>query len=203
MGDCGSAFPADVEAVIFDMDGTLVRSHYDWTAIRAELGVDGPSLVDALNALPESKKDAAWARMREIETHASQEADGVEGARELVDHLTDQSIRTALVTNNTSANAGSLMRRLGLDFDVVLTRDSGLYKPSGAPLVEAMRLLGVDRSRTMAVGDSMYDIRAAREAGCAWVVVVNGGAGPLGDQADLAFEKLGDLQAFLTLHFTL
>lgn len=187
-----------VEAVLFDMDGTLVHSQYDWPSIRAELGVEGPSLIDGLNALPEDKRSLAWARMCEIEVRASREARVVDGARELLDLLGRRRIRTALVTNNTGNNALELTRRFGLELDVVLTRDSGLYKPSGAPLVEAMRRLGVDSARTMAVGDSMYDIRSAREADCAWVVVVNGGVSQHHREADYAFRDLNALHLFLS-----
>ena len=186
-----------VDAILFDMDGTLIRSDYDWPSIRAELGVEGPSLVDALNALPESRRSEAWVRMREIETRASLAASVVDGARDLVELLGSRGVKTALVTNNTSVNTRSLTRRFGLRFDVVLTRDSGLYKPSSAPLVEAMRRLGVDASRTMAVGDSMYDIRSAREAGCVCVVVVNGGFDRYREAADLAFRDLRALGEFV------
>lgn len=179
------------------MDGTLVHSQYDWPSIRAELGVEGPSLIDGLNALPEGRRSQAWARMCEIEKQASRAAMVADGARELLDMLKRGRIRTALVTNNTASNALELTCRFCLEFDVVLTRDSGLYKPSGAPLVEAMQRLGADPSRTMAVGDSMYDIRSAREARCAWVVVVNGGVPQFHEEADLAFRDLVDLRLFL------
>jgi len=179
------------------MDGTLIRSHYDWPGIRAELGVDGPSLIDALNELPAGRRSAAWARMCEIEKLASLAATVVDGAAELLDLLAGRGIKRALVTNNSSANALDLVDRFALRFDEIITRDSGLYKPSGAPLVEAMRRLETDPSRVMAVGDSMYDIQAAREAGCAWVVLVNGGACRHPEQADLAFRNLTDLGRFL------
>ncbi len=191
------ARPLNLEAVLFDMDGTLVHSHYDWPSIRAELGVEGPSLIDALNALPEARRSEAWARMCDIEKRATREARVVDGARELLDLLRIRGIETALVTNNTSNNANELTRRFGLGFDEIISRDSGLYKPSGAPLVEAMRRLGVDAPRVMAVGDSMYDILAAREARCAWVVVVNGGVVQHQEAADLVFRDLGALEAFL------
>ncbi len=73
---------------------------------------------------------------------------------------------------------------------------TGLYKPSGAPLIEAMSRLGVAPEATIAVGDSNYDIQAAREAGCSQVIIVNGGCHRWGKDADQAFENLGDLGDF-------
>lgn len=188
--------PIPVEAVVFDMDGTLIHSDYDWPAIRRELRVEGPSIIDALNDLPEDRRRRAWARMEALERVASANAALVDGAVELVAGLRQRGIRTALVTNNTAENTSTLMERFGLSFDVTITRDSGLYKPSAAPVVEAMRRMGVKPGGTIAVGDSNYDIRAARAAGCAMAIVVNGGCGPWGDLADRAFENLVELRLF-------
>lgn len=182
-----------VRAVIFDMDGTLVDSTYDWPEIRQRLGVTGASIIDDLNGLPEPDRSQRWAELEEVERAATASAHLHDGAREVLDLLSVHDIRTALVTNNTRANTRYLLTRFGLRFDVVLTRDSGLWKPSGAPISEAARLLGVSPGECLGVGDSRYDILASREAGLVAVCLVHDGSGRHEDDIDLSF---ADLPAF-------
>jgi len=98
------------------------------------------------------------------------------------------------VTNNSSANTRGLLARFGLRFDVILTRDSGLWKPSGAPIKEAVTQLGVRPVECLGVGDSRYDVLAAREAGLGAVCVLHDGSGHHDGEADLAFD---DIPAFM------
>ncbi len=98
------------------------------------------------------------------------------------------------MTNNSSANTRRLLARFGLRFDVVLTRDSGLWKPSGAPISEAVTQLGVTPGDCLGVGDSHYDVLAAREAGLAAVCLVHDGAARHDVEADLSF---ADIPAFV------
>ena len=186
-----------LEAVLFDMDGTLIRSDFDWPAIREELGVEGPSLIDALNGLPEPRRSESRRRLEEIERAVCRRAEVIDGAGELLESLAEHGVRTALVTNNSSENTGVLIGRFGLVFDLVLTRDCGLYKPSGAPLIEAMRRLEVRPDATVAVGDSRYDILAAREAGCGEVILVGEGIERWGGDADRVFPGLRQLGRYL------
>ena len=102
-------------------------------------------------------------------------------------------LRIALVTNNNDTNAETVIRSFSLDFDCVLTRDSGFWKPSGAPLVEAMRQLQVKADHCMAVGDSRHDVHAAREAGCGRLCLLHEQRDELGDDTDLRF---ADIPAF-------
>ena len=95
------------------------------------------------------------------------------------------------MTNNTRENTESLLSRFGLAFDLVLTRDDGLWKPSGAPVAEAVRRLGVEPERCLKVGDSHFDVAAAREAGCGRLAILHDD-GEL--EADLKFP---DVAAFL------
>jgi len=181
------------------MDGTIVHSPYDWPAIRRRLGIDHPSIIDGLNDLPQPERDARWRKLESIERAATQEATLVEGTHELLDLLAGHGLFTALVTNNSAENVADLLHRFHLRFNVVLTRDTGLYKPSSAPLLEAARRLGTPPGSCLAVGDSHYDLKAARDAGCGSVCLIREQRDELGDAADLCFPNLAGLHHYLEL----
>jgi HAD superfamily hydrolase (TIGR01549 family) len=182
-----------MEACVFDMDGTLIDSQYDWQAIRATLDIDGSSIIDQLNSLEGEERDAKWAEMRRIEREATLSAQLRPGAVELLNLLSDNQIKTALVTNNCDENVSYLLEKFGLSFDTVISRDSGLYKPSGAPVAEAVRRLGVSPETTLCIGDSAYDIMACRDAGCAWVCILFDKKDLFGHNTDLSFQDIHGL----------
>lgn len=192
-------FMNGIDAVIFDMDGTLVDSSYDWPAIRRRLGVTGASIIDDLNDLPEPDRSRRWAELEEIEATSTAEATIHEGANELLEVLAEHNLSTALVTNNSETNAQDLLDRFGLAFNVIVTRDSGLWKPSGAPVKEAARRLGTAPDRCLGVGDSRYDILAAREAGLGGICVLHDGAGRHDGEADLAFKDIPGFIRYLKI----
>lgn len=183
-----------VEAFLFDMDGTLIDSAYDWRAIRRELGVGASSIIEHLNGLAGPEREEKWEALREIERKATRKSRPKDGARDLLAFLRARGIRTALVTNNSEENARYLVERFELDLDVVLTRDSGLWKPSGAPLKEALRQLEVAPSSALAVGDSLYDVLSAREAECRGLCLLFADREELAREADLCF---ADIRSFL------
>ena len=111
--------------------------------------------------------------------------------------LAKQGVATALVTNNSDGNTQRLLDRFGLRFDVMLTRDSGLWKPSGAPVTEAMRQLGASPQGCLAVGDSRYDAEAGREAGCGAVCLLYEGARMYDGEVELRFPDLAGLTRYL------
>ena len=178
-----------IRGVVFDMDGTLVESAYDWPAIRSRLRVTTPSILDELNGLAEPERSERWAELEGIELEATRTATLKPGARELLAMLAEYGLHTALVTNNSATNVAELINRFELVFDVVLTRDSGLWKPSGAPVAEAVRRLGLDPAEVLAVGDSHFDLEAARAAGCRLAAIVFDG-GRFRGAADLRWADL-------------
>ena len=93
----------------------------------------------------------------------------------LLERLAGGGIPTALVTNNSTKNTKAVLGRFHLAFDLVLTRESGLWKPSGAPLRSAMTILGLNPNECCAVGDSPFDIAAALDAGIPGIYLLRGG----------------------------
>jgi HAD superfamily hydrolase (TIGR01549 family) len=154
-----------LKGIIFDLDGTIVDAPYDWALIRAKLGVEGESILAFLERLKEPDKSRKWGELKDFEARATKQASLKPGMKRWLKSLARQGIKTALVSNNTRENVDFLRRKFDLAFDVVLTREAGLWKPSGAPFLEAMRRLGLEKEDCIVVGDSHYDAKAAADAG--------------------------------------
>ncbi len=186
-----------IEAFVFDLDGTLVDAEYDWPTIRKRFAVTEGTIIDHLNGLEEPERERRWRELEQIEDEATRRAKPLAGAGPVLELLRGRNIPIGLVTNNSAANARALMERFGLSFDLVLTRDDGLWKPSGAPLREAARRLGRAPATCLAVGDSHYDVAAAAEAGFGRMFLVHAPETAREKGVDLSFPDLESLHRYL------
>ncbi|MEV0383135.1 HAD family phosphatase [Nonomuraea sp. NPDC050643] len=177
--------PSDVpEAVLLDMDGTLVDTEGLWW--RAVSGV-ARSL-----GRPLSPADVPYVHGRTIEDVAAhlgepglagrltdafadlvrRELAVMPGAPELLSGLAATAIPTALVSASPRRIVELVLPRLGHAFDLVIANeDTPRGKPWPDPYLEAARRLGAAPGRCVAVEDSPAGIAAARAAGCRVLVV--------------------------------
>ncbi len=162
-----------IKGVIFDLDGTVIDVSYDWPRIRAELGTEGPSILAHLEALAGEERDRKWSLLRKYEAEATNRARLKPGIRELLAFLAKKKLKTALVSNNSRENVDSILARFGLTFDLVLTRETGLWKPSGAPFLEVMKRLKWTSDECLVVGDTRFDLLAAKEAGIKRIFLIS------------------------------
>jgi len=162
-----------IRGVLFDMDGTIVSVPYDWPRIKAELGSGDVPILSYLDRLGEPGRSRKRAVLERHETEATRRAVLKRGTKALLGLLAERGAKTALITNNSRTNTEHLLERFRLTFDLVMTRESGLWKPSGAPLLAAMERLGLTRNVCCAVGDSHFDVTAAKAAGIPLIFVLN------------------------------
>jgi HAD superfamily hydrolase (TIGR01509 family) len=154
-----------IRGVIFDLDGTVVETSYDWTGIRAELGTSATSILEYIDSLEEPDRSRKRAVLEGHEAAQTEAAVLREGVHELLGLLHGKGIAAALVTNNSRPNTAYLLDKFDLSFDCVITRESGLWKPSGAPFLEVLKKLGLEPPECCVVGDTHFDVLAALDAG--------------------------------------
>ena len=179
--------PTLPDAVLWDMDGTLVDTEPYWIAaeyaIVAEHGgqwsdelahqlVGNPLLVSAefiianspVTLTPEQLVDDLLARVvRQVQEHIPWRA----GARELLFELNDLRVRCALVTMSWTSLAEAVTASLpqGL-FAVVVTGDLVTHgKPHPEPYLAACAALDARPERCIAIEDSATGVRSAVAAG--------------------------------------
>jgi HAD superfamily hydrolase (TIGR01509 family) len=162
-----------VRAIILDLDGTVVETPYDWTQIREELGTKGVSILTFLNALKEPERSLKWNILKKYEDEATHKAKLKKDIRPFLTFLAKRKIKRALVTNNSRKNVRFLLKKFDLKFDCVISRERGLWKPSGAPFLEVLRKLKIKKEECCVVGDSHFDIKAAKEAGIEKIFILH------------------------------
>lgn len=162
-----------LRGVIFDLDGTIVENAYDWKGIREELGTATTSILGYLDSLEEPERSAKWAILEGHEAAQTEASVLRRGIRELLALLRASGLATALVTNNSRRNTEFLLGKFGLAFDCVITRESGLWKPSGAPFLEVLRSLGLEPGECGVVGDTHFDVLAAIDAGIGAIFLIS------------------------------
>ena len=100
---------------------------------------------------------------------ASAQACGLkDGAAEVLAALRERGVRLALLTRNSPASMRTVLGRHGLmeKWDHISTREDQPHKPHGESILRITRKLGAEIRKTLMVGDYLYDVEAARNAGC-------------------------------------
>lgn len=161
-----------LKGVIFDMDGTVVEVPYDWDQIKRDLRTGGKPILHFLNELEEPEKSEKWKLLERYEKEATAKAVLKEGMQDFLDFLGKKGAKKALVTNNAEKNVSYLLKKYSLSFEVIISRESGLWKPSGAPFFAALKRLDVSKEEACVVGDSPFDIQAAKEAGISRIFIL-------------------------------
>ena len=155
------------------MDGTLIDAPYDWQKIRSDLGTQGKPILAYISELEEPEKSLKWKVLEKYEHEATVNATLKKGILKLLNFLKDRGIIRALVTNNNKKNTSYLLDTFNLEFDSILTRESGLWKPSGAPLREVLKTFNLSQDECCLIGDSEFDIRAGVDAEIPNIFIIN------------------------------
>ena len=177
-----------LQAVLFDMDGTLVDTERLWC--EAVEQVAGRTLTDAdqpevlgrpvehtadwlARTTGASAADLAAALHREFAARVRTGIVPRPGALALLDALARDGVPTALVTASPRAVADTVLDALGASrFAVSVTADdTGRTKPAPDPYLAACRALGVDPAACVAVEDTQTGVSSAEAAGCAVLAV--------------------------------
>jgi sugar-phosphatase len=173
------------DAVLFDMDGTLIDSMAGslqaWERWATEHDVDPAHLADlggrpaaqVIPALLTAERVAdALARIEHLEAEAA--AEGIAVLPGTVEALTAlPPDRVAIVTSCTrelltARLAGSQLRH---PREIVTFDDVEHGKPAPDPFLLGARRLGVDPARCLAVEDAPAGLASARAAGCTTLAV--------------------------------
>jgi HAD superfamily hydrolase (TIGR01509 family) len=188
-------------ALVFDLDGTLIDSVYQhvmaWgDALRASnidlsvwrihrrIGMSGGLFVRALgrelgyelseDLVAKLQRDHEEAYLKRVDTVTP-----LPGSRELLETLTRADVPWAIATSGARKPAERAMKVLDVPANVpVVTRNEVQHaKPNPDLFLAAARALDVAPQFTFVVGDSLWDMLAARRAGALGVGVLSGGYG--------------------------
>jgi len=211
------------DAFIFDLDGTLVDTVGTRIAawlqtfeeegipatraqVAAMIGSDGRRLArlvaaEAGRPIDDGRAEAIDRRSGEIYSELNRDPRPLPGARELLQVLDLKGMRWAIATSSRPEQVGASVDALGLPRRPAIIDGSHVAQAKPAPdlLLHAARELGVDPSRTWYVGDSVWDMQAARAAGMRAVGVATGAATVRDLEASGASMTVRDLAELVVL----
>lgn len=206
-----------IQAVLFDMDGTItdterIYQHF-WYNCAMDLGYTKFTHADCLDLRSLNSKDARQMLTERYPNHIDYDKlhDAVHigviqyldehdipikpGAFEVLKALHERSIPAAIVTAGQLEPARERLARAGLlDLfdDVISAHDVPHGKPHPDPYLHACKALGVSPENTIAVEDSPNGVRSAAAAGCN-VIMVPDLTEPDDELRKLLFARVDDL----------
>lgn len=178
-------------AVLFDLDGTLVETHIDFALMRSEMvrlarefniwdeampKMDILAIIDTtVERLEDLQKtneavavrQQAFQILTDIEIGHAETAVEIPGARKLLASLKAADISTGIVTRNCRIASLLSMKVVGIDVDVIVTReDTNKHKPLPEPVMIALNKLDHKPEQSVMIGDHPMDVQSGKSAGC-------------------------------------
>ncbi len=196
--------PNGLKAIVFDMDGTLIRTTIDFRRMNRGIaetllqhglpkdildphGKVNESIVRAYSYFKIHSQDG-WAEALErdlnrvsleVEMARVEESREVPGTSEVLSYLRSKGLRTAVLTRGSRAYTERALRAANLDggFEVVMCRDDHPLteaKPNPLALRRVYEALGLRGGECLFVGDHDTDLLCAQGAGSPFAAVLTG-----------------------------
>ncbi|MGQ9624266.1 MAG: HAD family hydrolase [Candidatus Bathycorpusculaceae bacterium] len=196
-----------IKAVVFDLDGTLARFNVDYRSVRAEvrsfliregLPASTLSISESIfemlkkaeiffknNSKPkrgmEEIRNKALAIAEKYELEAAKTTSLLPGVTETLKALKKMDLKMGLCTINSEKSVNYILRRFGIAslFGAVTPRNAVKYvKPNTEHLEATLKVLGVNPNEAVVVGDSVLDMKCARELKALAIGVIGGVSPP-------------------------
>jgi HAD superfamily hydrolase (TIGR01509 family) len=183
------------EAALLDVDGTLIDSNYQhalawfrafrrhgivlplWRVHRA-VGMGGDQLVPSLvgEKMDQEQGEAIRNTRDEIYGELIEEVEPLDGARDLVATLKDRGLRTVLASSSPEEELDHYLELLGArDLADAWTTKDDVERTKPAPDLILAALEKAGSESAVMVGDTPWDVEAAKKAGVETVCVITGG----------------------------
>jgi HAD superfamily hydrolase (TIGR01509 family) len=189
-----------IEAVIFDLDGTITRPYFDFDAIRAEIGLakDSGPILESMEKMTAEQRKRAELILRSHEERAVTESTLNPGAKRTFSALRAAGIKIGVLTRNRRSNAFAIADKHGLKFDAVVDREDGPVKPDAFGVLRLCEQFGVKPQDTLVVGDYLFDLQCAKAAGAMAVLLTNHQrADEFAEHADFCIENISGILQIL------
>ena len=180
------------KGIFFDLDGTLIDSKLNFDRMREELlfPKDAPILEEIDKIKDHKRRDNCLEIVHQHELEGAKNSVLIEGVAEMLDSM---QVPTGVLTRNSRVCAEMMLSMHNLSFDHLLTREDCAPKPNPAGLMKLANLHKLDVRDCLYVGDFLFDIQTAHNAGMKAALYSPSGAshGP----ADFQFKNYHEFQS--------
>ena len=187
------------ERGLFDFDGTLTQpGAIDFLAIKEEIECPHDMAILEYIKLQPPKKQVVLTKILEgHEAEAARLSIPNQGAEVCLSTLKGRGVPIGIITRNSLKSVTLALQQFDSiecrDFDVVITREAALPKPSPEGVFKAASSMGCLAEELMVVGDFRFDVIAGKRAGAKTVLLTNGGKSSMAPGDPIPDYVCGDL----------
>jgi HAD superfamily hydrolase (TIGR01509 family) len=187
-----------IRGVILDVDGTLIESNdahaHAWVEAMAEygyfvtfdkvrplVGMGGDKVLPETIAVQKDSTDGKKIDAKRMQVFKQLYLPGIQpfpGARELLHRMREQGLKLAVASSSTPDELRALLQIVGAE-DLIekesSSKDARHSKPDPDVMTATLKKLGYPANEVVMIGDTPYDIEAARKVGVGTIAFRCGG----------------------------
>ncbi len=193
-----SEFLGNIQAVVFDLDGTLIDSPLSFDQIRFDIGIpSGEFILEYIETLSLDEQAHAHEIIVRHEVEAAKSATLIDGVLDFMTFLKSKNLPLGLLTRNCREVVDRIVEKFQLEFDILKSREDGPAKPNPTVYLGMLASWKVCPERSLYVGDFKFDIDMAKNAGAYSALYIPNDIPDFHLEADYTFNSYAEiLQAF-------